>query len=261
MPATFPSHAAAVLPLKLVRPRWFDGVALVVGSTAPDLSYPLHPLGVLLFTHRWISLLWWTLPVTVVLSAIVRWAAPAVAARLPDGKWFALRDYGVLGAYRPRWWITATSAIIGGATHIFWDGFTHPPSGGWFVAEFPVMTHEAVFGQPWWQLVQWISTVAGGAAALAMAVHIGRRRLLRRWHGLPPQVQTGPVPFWVTTAAIGIAGTVVTFVESGQIYVQGAQLLLVWSAALAGGGWLSTVRPAVRRTIPRRFGVQRKGNR
>ena len=36
MPATFPSHAAAVLPLKLWRPRWFDGVALVVGSMAPD---------------------------------------------------------------------------------------------------------------------------------------------------------------------------------------------------------------------------------
>jgi hypothetical protein len=126
MPATFPSHAAAVLPLKLARPRWFDGVALVVGSTTPDLSYPLHPLGVLLFTHRWTSLLWWTLPVTVVLSAIVRWAAPSVAAHLPDTA-FALKDYAVLGTSRPRWWITATSAVIGGATHVFWDGFTHPP--------------------------------------------------------------------------------------------------------------------------------------
>lgn len=35
VPLTFPSHAAAVMPLKPARPRWFDGVALVAGSTAP----------------------------------------------------------------------------------------------------------------------------------------------------------------------------------------------------------------------------------
>ncbi|MFF5265545.1 DUF4184 family protein [Actinomadura viridis] len=39
VPLTFPSHAAAVMPLKFWRPRWFDGVALVVGSTAPDLPF------------------------------------------------------------------------------------------------------------------------------------------------------------------------------------------------------------------------------
>jgi hypothetical protein len=36
MPLTFPSHAAAVVPLKLWRRRWFDGVALVIGSAAPN---------------------------------------------------------------------------------------------------------------------------------------------------------------------------------------------------------------------------------
>ena len=41
MPATFPSHAAAVLPLKLWRPEHFDGVALVIGSAAPDLLYAM----------------------------------------------------------------------------------------------------------------------------------------------------------------------------------------------------------------------------
>jgi len=57
MPATFPSHAAAVLPLKLWRPRWFDGVALVVGSMAPDLGYPLVGLVSLPDTHSAAGLL------------------------------------------------------------------------------------------------------------------------------------------------------------------------------------------------------------
>jgi len=43
VPLTFPSHAAAIAPLKLWRPRWFDGVALVVGSAAPDFGYALQP--------------------------------------------------------------------------------------------------------------------------------------------------------------------------------------------------------------------------
>jgi hypothetical protein len=186
MPATFPSHAAAALPLKLVRPRWFDGVA--------------------------------------------------------------------------RWWITATSAVIGGATHVFWDGFTHPPEGGWFVAEFPVMTREAMFGQPWWQIAQWTSTTLGAAAVVLMALHIGRRRLLRVWHGRPPLAPAQPERFWASVAVIGGIGTAVTFVESREVYVVGAQLLLVWSAALAVGGFVSTVRPGERRTIRLRFGVPRKEN-
>ena len=39
MPLTFPAHQAVVVPLKLWRPRWFDGVALVVGAGSPDLLY------------------------------------------------------------------------------------------------------------------------------------------------------------------------------------------------------------------------------
>lgn len=41
MPMTVPTHPAAVVALKLWRPRWFDGVALVLGAAAPDLAYAL----------------------------------------------------------------------------------------------------------------------------------------------------------------------------------------------------------------------------
>ncbi|MEU7905931.1 DUF4184 family protein [Actinoplanes sp. NPDC049118] len=42
---TFSSHPAAVLQLKVWRPRWVDGVALAIGSMAPDLAYALDPGG------------------------------------------------------------------------------------------------------------------------------------------------------------------------------------------------------------------------
>jgi hypothetical protein len=255
MPATFPSHAAVVLPLKLVRSQWFDGVALVIGSTAPDLSYPLIPAGLLLYTHSWLSLLWWTLPVTVVGSLIVRWAAPRIAANLPADPWFALRDYAVLARSRPSWWITATSAVLGGASHIFWDGFTHPPSGGWFVAAHPVMTQEAYAGWPWWQVAQWTSTGVGGLAAVGMFLYIGRRRLLIAWHGEVTPMASRPAVFWTVLGIVGCAGTAASFADPQGLFVQGVRWLLAWSVALVVAGWLSTVRPAARRTTHRRCGV------
>src|SRR3954464_368087 len=109
MPATFPSHAAAVLPLKLWRPGWFDGVALVVGSAAPDLAYPLVGLVSLPGTHTLTGLFWFCLPVGLVSTWLIRRSAPLVAAHLPRLGSFALRDYGVLGAVRHRWWVTVGS--------------------------------------------------------------------------------------------------------------------------------------------------------
>src|SRR4051794_35813822 len=104
MPATFPSHPAAVLPIKLRWPRHFDGVALVVGSMAPDLSYPAVGFTDPPDTHAWAALLWWCLPVTVLLSLLIRGAAPDVAGHLPV-RWFALPDYGAIGAVRHRWYV------------------------------------------------------------------------------------------------------------------------------------------------------------
>ena len=75
MPA-FPSHQAAVLPLKLWRPRWFDGVALVAGSAAPDAAYPLAGFVSLPENHTWWGLLWFSLPVAYVATLVIRWAAP-----------------------------------------------------------------------------------------------------------------------------------------------------------------------------------------
>ena len=41
MPLTLPTHPLAVAPLKLWRPRWFDGVALTLGAIAPDVPFAL----------------------------------------------------------------------------------------------------------------------------------------------------------------------------------------------------------------------------
>jgi hypothetical protein len=202
MPATFPSHAAAVLPLKLWRPRWFDGVALVVGSMAPDLAFPLAGLVALPETHTPAGLLWWCLPVTLVLSWAVRRAAPGIAVHLP-ARWFALPDYGALGTVRHRWYVTVWSALIGAGSHLLWDGFTHSPDGAsaWAVRRIPALTRDALPGLPWWYLLQHASTLVGAAVAVGLFARIGRYRLIRVWHGEPPPAHRALAPFWLAVAA------------------------------------------------------------
>ncbi|WP_027346569.1 DUF4184 family protein [Hamadaea tsunoensis] len=226
MPATFPSHAAAVLPLKLWRPRWFDGVALVIGSTAPDLGYALIPFHLYASTHAWLSLLWWSLPVTVALSVLARWSAPVAAAHLPDIA--GLRDYGVLGSSRPRWWITISSAVLGAATHVLWDTFTH--------AYAPRPLHGmSIAGLPWWHLLQYVSTVVGGLVAVALLGVIGRRRLLVAWHGPAPDAPRRPALFWPPVSAVIAAGLVLSALWPQPVHIAFAGGLLVLGlASLAG---------------------------
>ncbi|MEV0457031.1 DUF4184 family protein [Catellatospora methionotrophica] len=53
MPLTLPTHPVAVVPLKLWRPRWFDGVALTIGAIAPDLAFAADGYGVTIHSHAW----------------------------------------------------------------------------------------------------------------------------------------------------------------------------------------------------------------
>lgn len=195
MPVTFPSHAAAALPLKLWRPRWFDGVALGVGSMAPDLAYPFH-VALDLRGHSWGSLLWWSLPLTLVAASLLRWAAPVVAVHLPADRWFALRDYGALRRW-PAWWVTGSSALIGAASHLVWDSFTHGRS----LRFMPGWWGSGVFGVPIWHLAQYVSTLGGAAVAVWLFLVIGRRRLIRAWHGPAPAAPRTPTLFWPVAAA------------------------------------------------------------
>jgi uncharacterized protein DUF4184 len=229
MPLTLPTHPTAVVPLKLWRPRWFDGVALVVGTTAPDLSYATYGLGAAMRTHNLLSLLWWSLPVTVVAAVLIRWAAPPIAAHLPGAGSLRLRDYGVLGAVRHRWYVTASSALLGAFSHLAWDAVTHP---GYVVA----LQREVWPGTPWWGLFSDASNLVGFAAGALLLVRIGRGRLLRRWHGAPPPARRRPVVFWSAVVVV-FAGGLALIIGYPVDWVTGQaiRVLVIAGLALCGG--------------------------
>ncbi len=194
MPATVPAHPAAVLPLKLLSPRRFDGVALAVGAAAPDLGYAVEGLGIEVRSHAWHSLAWFSLPLTLVIAALIRRAAPVVAAHLPPGGPLAIRDYGVLGTVRHPLRVTVWSALLGAASHLVWDTFTHP-----YVLVLDPFLGPDTAGLPWWPAIRLISEVVGAVVSLAVAVNIGRHRLLVAWHGPAPLVARRFGLFWSIT--------------------------------------------------------------
>lgn len=239
MPLTFPSHSLAVLPLKMRWPRRWDGVALVVGSAVPDAAYPVAGFFSMPDPHALAALLWWCLPVGIVGTAVIRWGAPSIAAHLPRLEGFELPAYGVLGGVRHRWYVTGYSILIGAITHICWDGFTHDPAGGhgWAVARFPVLLHSGLFGRPWWYLLQQASTVGGAVLAIGVFYYIGRRGLIRTWHGEPRAVARAPRRFWSAAGLVAVLGLILISLMplAFQPFVLGVRLLYVVAIALLAG--------------------------
>ncbi|MEV1143677.1 DUF4184 family protein [Micromonospora sp. NPDC049799] len=234
MPLTFPSHLAAVLPLKLWRPRWFDGVALCTGAVSPDVAYllagtPWEPPR----THTLGGLLWWCLPVALGYAWLARRCAAVVAPHLPAGLTHRWPDLATLGAVRHPWLVTVGSAGIGALSHVGWDLVTHTD---WLRALG--VDWYASTGVHWWTVSDAASTVLGAVVVAGLARHVARRQ-----DGVdPPDSTRRMVSYAVAgvTLAVGM-GVLPLLPAADQIAPTGVRLLHVMAAALLTGGIAATV--------------------
>lgn len=255
MPATFPAHPGAVLPLKLWRPAWFDGLALSVGSMAPDLAYALDgslferpfpglaPLWQIGHSLPWFFA--WALPVTFALCLLLRLAAPAFATHLPAAPPSTpaatatalfrsprrlvarLRAAVGLARHRPRWYVTVFSACIGAFSHVVWDR----------VAVGPLDLASSLVGGLicLWLLHRLMRQRSGADPATIESVGgtvIGSRRDGRR-----------PVLYWGTFAAVlaaggttlpSLPGYFLPHTMSARVILLSVGAVVVASAATAG---------------------------
>jgi hypothetical protein len=198
--------------LKVWRPRWFDGVALAVGAASPDFAYLLDGSGLPVWplSHEPAGLLVWCLPVTVVAAGALRRVAPVLAAHLPPAG-LGLRQYGAIGRNPHRWYVTASSAVLGAASHLAFDALeAATPSG-----------------EPAWHLL-------GALATLLVLRHVARYDLIRQWHGPAPVVRRRPRLFWVIAGVLATAGALVTpYLPAAELtHTTGVRLLAAAVGAL-----------------------------
>jgi hypothetical protein len=251
MPLTLPTHPTVVVALKLWRPRWFDGVALMIGAVAPDIAFAADGYGVTIHSHAWHAPLWWALPLALVGTGLVRWAAPTIAAHLPAAGPLALRDYGVLGKTRHRWQVTTVSALVGAVSHICWDAFTHPTVDGGRVI-FPFLHAQLWPGVSWWEFLSTASDLIGFVGAAVLVVHIGRSRLLRRWYGPPPSTVPRPIPFWSVVGLVFTLGLALLPIQPVRLLAdQAVRVMLIAAVALLAGAAAARTRVATPLPQPR----------
>ena len=181
MPLTFPAHQGPVLPLKMLRPNWFDATALVIGASSPDLSQGLvHVDGVT--SHSVTGVLTFAVPFTFIYATILRrGAADGLFGSLPDLGPLRLHSYRVLSNRRPHPIVTMTSAVIGAASHVFIDSFTH--AGRWGTnllglnqqVDTPTGVHTIA------KLLQYLGHSVGSIVSVAMFAWVARR-FLPQWY-------------------------------------------------------------------------------
>jgi Domain of unknown function (DUF4184) len=131
------AHSAAALPFRRLR---LVPSALVIGTLAPDFEYlvKLDAHGRLAHTFPGVFVL--TLPLAlVVLWIFHRFVKLPVVRLLPDGVQGRLSkditEFRFLGA--SRFLHIVVSILVGIATHILWDSFTH--RGTWLYAHWPLL--------------------------------------------------------------------------------------------------------------------------
>ena len=142
MPATILAHQAVVLPLKLWRPRRISGLALCIGSAAPDLEFVFRMTDDWIFSHTFLAQIYFTVPISLLLVWLIGGLLiPFLLPYLPHAQRHALA--GLASIKPPRtpgeWNTAALCALIGGTSHVFVDGFTHGNHSGWAVAFLPVL--------------------------------------------------------------------------------------------------------------------------
>ena len=169
MPWT-PAHAAAVLPLRRFSPRWLSFPGLVVGSMSPDFGYYVGAHEFAGAAHSIPGLFHSCLPTSSALLFVLLYFSGLLSAPLPAPHRQLIHKS--LSESRPRSIFGAVAAcvsvVIGAATHVVWDSFTHEARAG--VSLLPFLD-TFLFALAEWQVhvysvLQHVSTAVGVACLL-----------------------------------------------------------------------------------------------
>lgn len=200
------SHIAAVVPLRRWCPAQLSFFGLAVGSMTPDLGYylGLHGLASAAHTLAGFAL---NLPAGVLLAALAWSLRGLLVMPLPQPHREALRIAFVAASAdftRRRMLALGGSILLGAATHVAWDSFTH--ATGLPVRHSDVLRSDLLqavgMAAPAYALLQHASTLFG---IVVLAI------VYRAWlRGLGPALATasraGDAARWRLLGAFAMAG-------------------------------------------------------
>lgn len=170
MPFTF-SHPALVLPLAYFPRRWFSMTGLIVGSMTPDFEYFLRMKIQSLYSHTLDGLFWFDLPLGIGIAFIFHLLVrDMLFANLPyyiNSRLTEYSSFDWIDYFKRHWTVVCISIVLGAASHLLWDGFTH--QHGYFVTTIPELTQTVPLAGgaiPLFKILQHSSTLIGGIVIL-----------------------------------------------------------------------------------------------
>ncbi len=226
MPFTL-SHPAIILPLAKASPKWVSLTGLIIGSLTPDFGYfikiPIENLA----SHSLPGLFYFDLPMALLLTfafhniirdPLYNNLPVQLGMRLLPYQLFKWNDY-----FRTQWAVIIPSILLGSASHLFWDGFTH--GNGYFVQTVEELAIPVdIFGEsiPTYRIFRNLSSLFGGLIVLYYLF------------GMPRDHVTSPnrsAHYWPILILIALSIILVTLAMGLESYFM-AQLGVTASAAI-----------------------------
>jgi hypothetical protein len=208
--------------------------ALVIGSISPDFGY-FVPLPISFFMYTLPGLFLFDVPVGLVLlwffHTLVKWP---VLSLLPDSLQCRLIKpaQGFSFGSPKRFGMILLSLLVGSATHVIWDSFTH--DYGWMVEQFSFLS-TPIRGIPFYTILQNLSSILGTGILIYWFI---------RWLPIAQQSDQLPAQFSGVIRKMFLALTAVSIglVEGMIIYLSfGTESRFVHGHFLIGGMIVSAV--------------------
>lgn len=226
MPFTF-SHPAIVLPFTSFKKQLLSATGLIIGSMTPDFEYFVRMDVESHYSHTLLGLLWFDLPVGIILcfvyhgiirNALIDHLPIFLRTRISVFKKFNWESF-----FKQNWPLVGLSILVGTASHLLWDGFTH--RSGFFVKRISFLNENINVGSftvPMFEIAQHVSTIIGGVVIILVVLNLEQ---------MPVSKKTNIHKYWLLIIAITIAIIVLRLITGVSIY----QYAILISTFMAGG--------------------------
>lgn len=210
MPLTF-SHPAITLPAKYLPERWVSMTGLIIGSITPDFEYFIRLKEESVYSHTLAGMFWFDLPLALVLTFVYHYIvrntficnSPAFLRK----RLSPYRGFNWINYFNKHFIVVFICLLVGIASHIFWDDFTHP--SGHFVKMIPLLRENLYilkFLIPNNRLLQAISTTIGG-----MVIFYA---IMRMPEDVDICKQRNATDYWLILAGMGVVAVNVRMLEN-----------------------------------------------
>lgn len=221
-------HPAAILPFITGNKKRFSTTGLVVGSIVPDFEYLLRFKVISDYSHTILGIFWLDLPLALVIAftfhCLIRNSFINNLPLFVKRKVIVSLEFNWPKYFLSHWIIVLYSMVIGIATHLIWDSFTH--QNGFFIhlwslEEFSIDLFNISI--PLYKLAQHTSSLIGGLAIFGSFLQL-------------PEQPTEHVPnaqYWLITFAIAFIFTIIYLLFNFKSLIIGNLIVSMISITLS----------------------------